>query len=607
MSQPKPETEQSPLHRVLALLSRKDRYRLALVIGASLIAAFFELLSVASILPFMTILVSPDSAFAERLSGLMSGWLGIESRQSQLITIGVVTLVAVVSGNLVSAANLWVQNKYLASVKRSVAQQLFDGYLAQPYLFHIARDSSSLGKVILSDASIVIDGYLASIIAMMSRVMIVIALVGLVILQDPAVALAAAVGVGGVYAGLYLVIKNRLYRLGQRLAESGEQRHRVVMETLGGVKELIVSGKTSDASEAFRDATLRFTQAEVSNTLLSMMPRYALETVAFGGIVIVALILLMRQEASAAIPVLALYAFAGYRLMPAVQQLYGAIVNLRFFSPAVAILEGDMRAVGGANHAQVSVSAGPMVFDSEISLQNVTFAYEGAERNAVDHVSLVIRRNESIGLVGKTGSGKTTLVDLMLGLYTPQGGRILVDGVPVTPANVAAWRANLGYVPQHVFLKNASIAENVALGVPPADINRELVQNALRMAQAEEFVSLLPSGMDTVVGERGVRLSGGQRQRLGIARALYLDPKVIFFDEATSALDGETEAAVMSAIRALAGSRTIILIAHRLKTVQACDRIVMLDNGKVIADGPYDELLSTSLPFRRLAGEAAGR
>jgi ABC-type bacteriocin/lantibiotic exporter with double-glycine peptidase domain len=244
----------------------------------------------------------------------------------------------------------------------------------------------------------------------------------------------------------------------------------------------------------------------------------------------------------------------------------------------------------------------PLVFQHTLELENIGFTYPTAHTASLRNVSLLIQKNQSIGLVGKTGAGKTTLADVILGLYQPQAGSIRVDGLLLTEQNERAWRKRVGYVPQTVFLTNASIAENIALGIPKALIDLAAVLRAAQMAQAEEFIEQLPDSYNTVVGERGVKLSGGQRQRLGIARALYHQPDVLIFDEATSALDGMTEDAVMSAVQRLSQQCTLILIAHRLRTIQACDRIVMLEGGAIVADGTYNELLASSLAFKRLAG-----
>ncbi|MFO1091070.1 MAG: ABC transporter ATP-binding protein [Hyphomicrobiales bacterium] len=572
------------------------------VLLVSLVASIFELASVASILPFMAMVMNTDGGFGQRILNFLAQH-GVEGRTNGLIIVGLATVVAICAGNAASALNQWVQLKFLARVRRQLTHELFEGYLRQPYLFHVARDSSSLAKLVIQDVQLAVLGYMNSVLGFISRSFVTFALVALIILQDPFVALGVVVVMGGTYGAVYFFAKEKLNALGQQIMLAGDARHRIVYESLGGVKELIVLGRTTDAVAELDTETRAITQAEIVSSLTGMMPRYALETIAFGGIVAITLLLLMRGDAQSAIPTLALYAFAGYRILPAIQQLYASAVNIKFFTPSVANLERDLELV---KTSVPQAGSAPMIssFDKAISFRNVVFGYPAANRPAIDGVSTEIRRNESIGLVGKTGSGKTTFVDLLLGLYSPNSGKITVDGTTLTSANAKSWRRHIGYVPQHIFLKNASILENIALGVSKTKIDRSAAEQAARMAQADEFIVLLPNGYDTVVGERGVKLSGGQRQRLGIARALYLNPDVIVFDEATSALDGVTETAVMDAVRSLSGTRTIILIAHRLRTVQTCDRILMLEAGRIVADGSYEELLSNSLPFRRLAGQA---
>jgi ABC-type multidrug transport system fused ATPase/permease subunit len=385
------------------------------------------------------------------------------------------------------------------------------------------------------------------------------------------------------------------------------ERQRIGLEGLAGVKELRVLGRELEPVRQFRRAYDRYGRAQAVSTFMTQLPKSLIEVAAFGGIVGVTLLLLAVGDVRAAVPTLALYTLAGYRLMPALQQLYSTAVGLRFNDAAVSSLERDLQIVRAAEGVEQQENDQDETFDlaKDLRFSGVCFSYANAPRPALLDIDLTVRRKESVGLVGRTGAGKSTLADLMLGLFMPSSGFLAVDGVALDASNVRSWRRQVGYVPQSIFLSNASVTENIAFGIPVEQIDRAAVARAAKMAQAEEFIVRLAHGYDTIVGERGVRLSGGQRQRLGIARALYRDPRVLVFDEATSALDGMTEDAVMQAIRGLSKDRTVVVIAHRLRTVEACDRIVVLDAGKIVADGTFDGLQQFSPEFQSLIRRAA--
>jgi ABC-type multidrug transport system fused ATPase/permease subunit len=373
-----------------------------------------------------------------------------------------------------------------------------------------------------------------------------------------------------------------------------------------------VLGREENMVERFGVHAKALAHVIADNIVLSGVPRYVLEPIGFGGILGVALYMILTSPnaAATAIPTLALYAFVGYRLLPAMQQIYAAAADVKYALPAVITLHryysdtapiAEPHAKPAPRHDQLRGS------DVVVALENVSFTYAGAPKPALQHVSFNIMRGQSLGIVGKSGSGKTTLADIILGLYLPQAGVIQTPEGVLDQTSLRLWHKRLGYVPQHVFLSNASVLENIAFGVPVDQIDRAAVARAATMAQSDEFIDALPEGFDTIIGERGVVLSGGQRQRLGIARALYTDPEVLVFDEATSALDGLTEGGVMDAIHALTGQRTVILIAHRLQTIEACDRIVHLSNGRIIDDGAFHDLVRTSATFREFTNRSAPR
>jgi ATP-binding cassette, subfamily B, bacterial PglK len=333
---------------------------------------------------------------------------------------------------------------------------------------------------------------------------------------------------------------------------------------------------------------------------LSNSPRYVLDTIAFGTILTI-MIVLYTQDASQVIPVVGVYAFAGYRLMPALQQIYRHVTKARFHTSVLATVKQDLENSSVTFPDEVQ----RLKFEDRLELTNIAFKYPTAKEDLLKNLSLTVKRNSSVAFVGSTGSGKTTIVDILLGLLPPDQGQILVDGIPLTKDNLRNWQANLGYVPQTIFLSDGTIAQNIAFGVGQDSLDMNAVIQAAKIANLHEFVETLPDGYNTLVGERGVRLSGGQRQRIGIARALYHDPSVLILDEATSALDNVTEEAVFQAIKNVMGKKTVVMIAHRISTVRECDTIFVLEKGQIVSQGSYQSLLGSSRQFQALARQGS--
>jgi ABC-type multidrug transport system fused ATPase/permease subunit len=591
-----------PFTRLYRILPPASKRGLPFVVMVSLVAAIFETASVASILPFMAVVMDPGVLFKYPWLETTLKLFNIQTQQGAVIGAGVLTVAILAIGNVVSASNLWIQTHYIALARRELSAELFTGYLYLPYAFHLQRDTPSLGRVIGGDVESALGGFLASLLGVVAKGLSGLVLISLIILVDPTVALGTVLVLGCGYMLVYRMIRARQVRLGAKMVEASLAVGRISLEGLSGVKELRVLGRESPSTIEYKKSFSELTDTQASNLLASALPRYVIEVFAYAGIVAVTLAFVIKGEGAAAIPSLALYALAGNRLVPIFQQFFAAAITIKYHTRAVESLEADLAVVRNNTQPGEVEETQALSFKHEIKLSNLSFSYPGANRPALKDVSLRIPQNQSIGFVGRTGSGKTTLADVILGLYPPDAGSISVDGVDLIATNERAWRRRVGYVPQTVFLTNASVARNIALGIPEDKIDHVAVLRAAQMAQADEFIKMMPDGYDTIVGERGVKLSGGQRQRLGIARALYHNPDVLVFDEATSALDGMTEDAVMEAVRTLSAERTMILIAHRLRTVQACDRIVMLDAGQIVADGSYQELVANSVVFKRLAG-----
>ena len=506
------------------------------------------------------------------------------------------------------AVGTWAQLRFSHNRSATWAARLIGGYLRQPYEWFLNRHSADLATSVLSEVNQVVNGALLPAMRAIAHILVALLLLVLLIVADPLLAVAVGVVLGGGYLLISLAFRSRLRRIGIERRTANRKRFHIVQEAFGGIKEVKVGELEEPIVRRFSVPAQIFASRQISAGIISQLPSFAMQGLLFGGMLLVLLYLMLTwggfQEA---LPIAALYGFAGYRLMPAIQGAYQDISSLRFTEPAMELLAEDLqtlqtRPLPDEDRMHGGVEAPLVRLTRELELRGVTYAYPGADAPALRSISMTVRAHSKVGIVGSTGSGKTTTVDLILGLLRPQDGAVVVDGVELTDHLIREWQRAIGYVPQHIFLSDDTVAANIAFGLPAKLIDLAAVERATRIAQLHDFVvNELPQGYETLVGERGVRLSGGQRQRIGIARALYRDPEVLVFDEATSALDNMTEMAVMKTLQDLGVEKTMILIAHRLSTVRACDCIFLLEQGKLVAHGTYDELLRGDDRFRAMA------
>lgn len=598
------------IRRLLALLERRDRLRLGLLVLVLILVAVAEMAGIASIMPFMAVVTNPDVIHSQRWLSAAYAGLGFRSDQSFLLFLGLVVLALLVTSNIIKATGTFLTLRYHNRLNYTLSRRLLASYISRPYQFFLKRNTAELGANVITEVTKVVTGVLTPATAIVSSFLICLAIVALLVVVDPLVALAIAGVLGSAYGTILLTARRRLGDVGKEQVRANQERHRVAGEAMCGIKDLKVLGREVTLLQRFSVQADRHARNNVTAGLIAQLPRYALETIAFGGILVVVMYLVSRGERATNIaPLLALYAFAGYRLMPALQQLFASLTTLRFHAPSLDVLYHDLGGERGGDfdateRLERSLHAPVLPFVRELSLRRVSFRYQDTVAPALRDLDIVISPLTSVGIVGPTGCGKTTTVDIILGLLAPTEGQFLVDGVEVTQHNLASWRRNLGYVPQHIYIADDTIARNIAFGVPDDSIDMESVRRAARIANIADFIeSELPDGYQTSVGERGLRLSGGQRQRIGIARALYRDPSVLVMDEATSALDGITEEAVMEALHSLSRKKTVIVIAHRLSTVRECDVIYLLERGTIVAQGSHRDLMRESAWFRAAAGE----
>lgn len=596
---------------LLSLFTPREKKIFYIVMLGAVFSAVIETVGVASILPFLAILSNPDSIQDNRFLSFVYDFMGFADDQSFLTFVGFGVFGVVVLSLVSKVVTLWALARFGFMRAASLSRRLLGGYLHQPYTWFLNRHSADLGRALLSEIDNLAQFVMVPALRLLANLVVVVFMIILLVFVDPQASILAGGFVMASYLAIFFGMRKLIAKRGTERLQANSERFQIAQEALGGAKEVKILGLENVYTERFRSPARRMARALTANLIIGEAPRYVLEGVAFGGMLLFVIFMLISQSGSleAVLPILGVYAFAGMRLFPALQQVFRQAAGLRFNRAALEEVCRDHAEVQrNVSERPSGPPPAPLPLTDRIELSGVRYAYPLADRLAVDGLDLTIKANTTVGIVGGTGAGKTTAVDLILGLLSPDEGQLLIDGTPITRENRRAWQRTIGYVPQQIFLTDESVRSNIAFGVPREEIDDAAMERAARIAELHDFVmENLPEGYDTMVGERGVRLSGGQRQRIGISRALYHDPNVLILDEATSALDNLTERAVMDAVHNLGHAKTIIMIAHRLTTVKDCDVILMLEHGKVIAAGSYAELFEQNIQFRALASGESRR
>lgn len=607
----KNKLKQTFLGRLWAILEGENKTRIALIVLLMMVSALVNTAGVGAILPFMSILTDPQVVYEGGFIGKIYELFGGIELSRFLLIIGTLVLIVFIVGNFLMMSVFWVMHRFSQNLSFRISRRLLGRYLYQDYSFFLKRNSSELVKNLYGEVGAVNNGVLRPLMEMLTYGVLAFAIISYLFFADPLIATLTLGVLGGAYGVIYYLFRKRLDIIGKKRVEANKGRFHLANEAFGGIKDVKLLGKEHRYLHRYEPIGKQFHRAQANVHIIAGVPKYLLEMVAFGGILLIALILYSQSgNVSGVLPLLSVYALAGYRLMPAVQNVFRAITTIRGHIPALDVVYHDFYLPPGKrtrmkeSEKNASTKENPVPFQKEVSLEHISFRYSEDSTFALSGINMSIPKNHIIGIVGPTGCGKTTLVDVVLNLLIPESGRITVDGTPITDGNRRNWQQDLGYVPQAIYLSDDTITRNIAFGIPDEEVDMAAVRRSADAANIRGFIETeLPSQYRTIVGERGVRLSGGQRQRVGIARALYHNPQVLILDEATSALDNITERVVMDAINNLAGKKTIIIIAHRLTTVMRCNTIYLMDKGQIVDSGSYRKLKESNLAFQKMVEE----
>lgn len=589
------------IHKLLYLLSEQERRQGVFLLLLSVVIAIVDAAGVASIMPFMAVMSDPGVITTNRLLFQVYEYFTFSSEREFLVFLGTFLFCLLIGSLALKGMGTYFTLKFTRLREYTIGRKLYSRYLEQNYSYFVSRHSAEIHKIILSEVAVVVTSGLAPMLTIISQGFVVFALIIMLIFVDWRIAIISGLAFSIIYGLLFYTTNKWVVREGIGRAEANNKRFMSLSESAGALKEIKLKGLEYNYIERFSVPAQKYANHLANGLAISQLPRFAIEGLIFGGLIIASLWFVGSN--SSAVPIIALYAFAGYRLMPALQQIYASITHLRLVDVPLNNLHNDLTSLPTRSVSNREL----FVHDSSNSIsslefRNVSFMYPGSNAFALRSLDLKIERGDLIGFVGLTGSGKTTLVDLLLGLFDPTGGEVLINDTLRQDNFLKHWGQNIAYIPQDIFIADETLRRNIAFGVPAENINDNAVKRASELACLDEFVMNLPEKYETVLGERGGKLSGGQKQRVGIARALYTNPSLLVMDEATSALDTITERQINDSIKNISKNLTVVVVAHRISTIKSCNKIYLLEGGKISASGSFKELVQTSEKFRELAG-----
>jgi ATP-binding cassette, subfamily B, bacterial PglK len=589
------------IKEIIALFTYVDKLKIIKLLALMLIVSVLEMIGVASIMPFIALLSNPEIIDSNSFLNLLfklSSHLGVQNKNEFLYLSGFVVLGLFMISIVFRAVLAYVQARFLLFLEYNLSIYLISRYLSKPYLWFLGKNSSELQKNLFTEVSLVINQGLSPVLTIFSQLLTVTLLTGLIMFVDPITAVYSFFLIFVFYFFVYKGFSLILTRAASGRFTANKLRFLYVNEIFGAIKEIKIKGVGKYFLDRYKAEALNYVKCQSSASIIGNLPRFFLEGVGFSGILLF-LIYKMSDEGGfiSSLPIVALYTLAAYKLLPSIQQIYTSFTQLQFISPAVENLSEDLKEDKFVVIDNRTLDE-KFSFNHAIRLDKISFKYPGSSEYIFRELSLNIPYGSSIGIVGTTGSGKSTLVNILLGLFELNDGSFLVDNLRVTKSNITQWQNVVGYVPQEIYITDGTFIENIAFGISSSEVSLDKVKSCITLACLDDFIGTLPDGLSTNLGERGVRLSGGQKQRIGIARALYNEPDILIFDEATSALDNITERNILQSIRSNANIKTLIMVAHRLNTIKDCDNILVFENGEVVAQGTYTALVNNHDLFK---------
>lgn len=591
------------LLKLYRLFTPRDRLKLLGLLGMMLLAAVLEVAGIGVIPAFVATIADPEGVKAYPVIGDLISYFGIGT-QKELLTYGAISMIVVF---LVKNGYIlffqYYKTRFIYNRMYEFSRRMMEAYMQAPYTFHLKRNTSELLRNTTQEVKLMVNQFLMPSMEFAQRAVLVIGILLFLFVVEPLITLVVFVFLGLIAGGFLSMTSKKNKYYGKKAQVHRHGAIKSVSQGLGGLKDSRVLNREPYFMNQFNGEARGEVDATQYKAFIGQIPRPLIETLAVAGMLLIAMIMVWQGRTVAGImPILSLFGMAIVRLMPAIQQVMKMATTLRFSVVSVDPVHDDLQALKKYTKGfdKSRKSSKRLTVQTTIEASNLVYHYPNSDEQALNGVSFTIPRGSAVAFTGPSGAGKTTIADVLLGLLEPQQGKITVDEDSIHQ-NLSAWQRNIGYIPQFIYLADETLRENIAFGLPPEQIDEAQIQHAVDMAQLRDLVEKLPEGLDTVIGERGTRLSGGQRQRVGIARALYHDPQVLVMDEATSALDNITEKQIINAIDRLKGERTVIMIAHRLTTVEECDKIYFLKDGQVESVGTYQELMEVNDQFRALA------